>query len=123
MPDNDSTAATAVRCSFCDRPHTEVATLVAGPGVFICDTCVELCAGVIAGKPVRSGPALAPWDQVAELDVVLAQLGPVARTQERVDGNLTAWVDRARVLGASWARIGGALGISRQSAWERFAGA
>jgi hypothetical protein len=30
-------------CSFCNRPHTEVARIVAGPGVFICDACVALC--------------------------------------------------------------------------------
>jgi ClpX C4-type zinc finger len=32
-----------LHCSFCGKPHTEVAKLVAGPGVYICDGCVELC--------------------------------------------------------------------------------
>jgi hypothetical protein len=31
-------------------------------------------------------------------------------------------VHRARALGATWARIGEALGMTRQSAWERFSG-
>jgi hypothetical protein len=31
-------------------------------------------------------------------------------------------VRRARALGATWARIGDALGMTRQSAWERFSG-
>ncbi len=30
-------------CSFCAKTHKQVAKLVAGPGVFICDKCVELC--------------------------------------------------------------------------------
>jgi hypothetical protein len=30
-------------CSFCGKPHTAVAKLIAGPGVYICDACVALC--------------------------------------------------------------------------------
>ena len=30
-------------CSFCGKSSTQVAKLVAGPGVFICDACVALC--------------------------------------------------------------------------------
>ena len=32
-----------VSCSFCGKPHTQVAKLVAGPGVYICDACIALC--------------------------------------------------------------------------------
>ncbi len=32
-----------VSCSFCGKPHTQVAKLVAGPGVYICDECIALC--------------------------------------------------------------------------------
>jgi len=32
-----------LNCSFCGKPHTEVAKLVAGPGVYICDACIALC--------------------------------------------------------------------------------
>ncbi|MBP2325277.1 ATP-dependent Clp protease ATP-binding subunit ClpX [Kibdelosporangium banguiense] len=42
------TTRTLLACSFCGRPQTEVAQLVAGPGVFICDGCVELANTVIA---------------------------------------------------------------------------
>ena len=38
------------RCSFCGKAQTEVKTLVAGPGVFICDECVQLCQEIIAKK-------------------------------------------------------------------------
>jgi hypothetical protein len=30
-------------CSFCGRPQDEVRRLIAGPGIYICDSCVELC--------------------------------------------------------------------------------
>lgn len=38
-------------CSFCLKPNTEVARLVAGPGVYICNECVALCVQVIEGQP------------------------------------------------------------------------
>ena len=37
------------RCSFCGKPQEAVHRLVAGPGVYICDECVELCLQVMEG--------------------------------------------------------------------------
>ena len=34
-------------CSFCGKPQEQVRRLVAGPGVFICDECIELCREII----------------------------------------------------------------------------
>jgi hypothetical protein len=99
-----------------------VATLIAGPGVFICDGCVQLCVDVIA-RQQGPGPLepVAPWDRATDLDQVLAGLPRVAAAGAQVEANLVAWVLRARALGATWARVGEALGMTRQSAWERFA--
>ncbi|WP_343209209.1 ATP-dependent Clp protease ATP-binding subunit ClpX [Anaerolentibacter hominis] len=36
-----------LRCSFCNKPQDRVRKLIAGPGVYICDECVELCAGIL----------------------------------------------------------------------------
>ncbi len=36
-----------VRCSFCGKAQEEVRKLVAGPGVYICDECIELCKEII----------------------------------------------------------------------------
>ncbi|MDO4850458.1 MAG: ATP-dependent Clp protease ATP-binding subunit ClpX [Actinomycetota bacterium] len=36
-----------LRCSFCGKPQNQVRKLIAGPGVFICDECVELCSDII----------------------------------------------------------------------------
>ena len=39
---------TVYKCSFCNKPDTQVNRLVAGPnGVYICDECVKLCAEII----------------------------------------------------------------------------
>ena len=113
-------------CSFCLRIHTEVGTLVAGPGVYICDECVALCTDLIAGRPGRT-PAeplarMAPWDAEAGLDAVLASLPRVARAGGQAEYTLRQYVRKARELGASWAVVGEALGMARQSAWERFSG-
>lgn len=36
-----------VRCSFCQKTQNQVDKLIAGPGVYICDECVELCQNII----------------------------------------------------------------------------
>jgi hypothetical protein len=32
-----------LKCSFCGKPQDQVRRLVAGPSVYICDECIELC--------------------------------------------------------------------------------
>ena len=49
-------------CSFCGKSQHEVRKLIAGPSVFICDECIELCNDIIreesaadkGGKPAKS---------------------------------------------------------------------
>ncbi|MEA4986793.1 MAG: ATP-dependent Clp protease ATP-binding subunit ClpX [Anaerovorax sp.] len=36
-----------LRCSFCGKPQDQVRRLVAGPNVYICDECIELCQDII----------------------------------------------------------------------------
>lgn len=43
-------------CSFCRKNDEQVAKLIAGPAVFICDGCVDLCNRIIDGKPVPAFP-------------------------------------------------------------------
>ena len=37
-----------LRCSFCGKTQHEVKKLIVGPTVYICDECIELCAGIIS---------------------------------------------------------------------------
>ncbi|MBI5845767.1 MAG: ATP-dependent Clp protease ATP-binding subunit ClpX [Deltaproteobacteria bacterium] len=50
-----------LRCSFCGKNQEEVKKLIAGPAVYICDECIELCNDIIAEetdkKPARKGDA------------------------------------------------------------------
>ena len=34
-------------CSFCGKSHSEVRKLIAGPGVYICDSCIVVCKGIL----------------------------------------------------------------------------
>ena len=51
-----------VRCSFCGKPQDRVARLIAGPGVCICNECVEICRAVLEDedisvpRPVKAEP-------------------------------------------------------------------
>jgi len=110
------------RCSFCTKDSDSVGTLVAGAGVFICDECVDLCATIIATKQASGGsPRLPAWEQVDDR-ALLAHLPRIEAVRDQVDDDLRAWVAEARRRELSWDKIGEALGMKRQSAWERFAG-
>jgi hypothetical protein len=107
-------------CSFCMKPDTQVDKLVAGPAVFVCNECVDLCCQVIAANPESDLRPL-PWQSADSLDHVLSILPNANAAHAQAESSLAGWVGRARELGATWAQIGDALGITRQSAWERFA--
>jgi ClpX C4-type zinc finger len=114
-----STAGPQTVIATCSKPNTQVGTLIAGLGVFICDQCVDECVTVIADRSA-SVPRIAPWEADLALKDVLANLGPVAEACSQADQNLTSWVTKARSLGATWSQIGDALNCSRQAVWERF---
>ena len=39
-----------VRCSFCGLPQESVKKIIAGPGVYICDECINLCNGILESE-------------------------------------------------------------------------
>jgi len=45
-----------LRCSFCHKDQNDVRKLIAGPTVFICDECVEVCNDIIADDNRFDGP-------------------------------------------------------------------
>jgi hypothetical protein len=53
-------------------------------------------------------------------EALLAHLPEISAVAAQVEDRLCAWVRTARRRSISWARIGAALGMTRQSAWERF---
>ena len=44
-------------CSFCGKSQDEVRKLIAGPTVYICDECIDLCNDIIAEEVELEGPA------------------------------------------------------------------
>lgn len=40
-------ASNLTMCSFCGKSHAEVRKLIAGPGVYICDSCITICKGIL----------------------------------------------------------------------------
>ena len=52
-----------LKCSFCGKSQKQVQQLIAGPGVYICDECVELCNEIIDERQSEhSGQAVADFD-------------------------------------------------------------
>jgi hypothetical protein len=109
-----------LRCSFCHKTQHEVDKLIAGPGVYICGECVALCSEIIA-EELESNPKL-DWRSDWSDDELLVSL---SRSQALVQQSDTAVHDHVAILrsrGISWTRIGEALHVSKQAAWERFSG-
>ena len=62
-----------LKCSFCGKNQDQVRKLVAGPGVYICDECIELCNEIIEEELVEevdlaAGELLKPQEIKAILD-------------------------------------------------------
>ncbi|MBD2181564.1 ATP-dependent protease ATP-binding subunit ClpX [Planktothrix sp. FACHB-1355] len=45
-----------LKCSFCGKSQEQVRKLIAGPGVYICDECVDLCNEILDEELLDSGP-------------------------------------------------------------------
>ena len=126
MPEAEATQTRnrIYRCSFCGKAQTEVKTLIAGPGVFICDECVQLCQSIIAKKAATQAPQEVPNSLLpdhAPTENLLKTLAGYNGAFESVDAAMQDIVDILREREVSWAAIGEALGVSRQAAWKRFA--
>jgi hypothetical protein len=119
-PTADASRVGSVYCSFCLKDKDSVAKLVAGLGVYICNECVELCTLIIA-EASAPAPRVGGWDEQPD-DALLANLGRLQAVVSQVHAALHNHVDMLRDRGVSWTRIGEALGVSKQAAWERFSG-
>ncbi|MFT4177660.1 MAG: ATP-dependent Clp protease ATP-binding subunit ClpX [Luteolibacter sp.] len=82
-------ASNLTMCSFCGKSHSEVKKLIAGPGVYICNECIDVCANILEkelgsnlttpGKPGTGRPSDNPIPTPAEL---MAKLDEFAIGQE-----------------------------------------
>ena len=51
---NKESSSEPLKCSFCGKSQKQVIKLIAGPGVYICDECIELCVEIIEEEKVES---------------------------------------------------------------------
>jgi ATP-dependent Clp protease ATP-binding subunit ClpX len=109
----------ALHCSFCGKSQHQVEKLIAGPWIFVCNECVRLCDKILDGDYVPDPTsAFKPLDRPT--DQLLSQMGSVNYAADGAREFLQQIVDTLRSREVSWADIGEHLGVSRQSAWERF---
>ena len=69
-------------CSFCGKSQHEVRKLIAGPSVFICDECVDLCNDIIR-EEVQENNASTPQDHLPVPQEINAILNDYVIVQER----------------------------------------
>jgi ATP-dependent Clp protease ATP-binding subunit ClpX len=118
-------AAVQVRCSFCAKPSSEVEKVIAGPGVYICNVCVALCSDILQNeqrKPSAPPTQLPAWEESMTDEQLLDLLPRIAAVGEQTEASIQRLVTILRERRVTWARIGAALQVTRQSAWERFSG-
>ena len=63
-----------VACSFCGKTQDEVLQLIAGPGVYICDQCIEVCYSLMENERAEFEPAYSKRDKKTDTqknDIVL----------------------------------------------------
>ncbi|GAB7047865.1 MULTISPECIES: ATP-dependent Clp protease ATP-binding subunit ClpX [Catenuloplanes] len=51
-----------LKCSFCGKSQKQVKKLIAGPGVYICDECIDLCNEIIEEELAESGEV--KWEEL-----------------------------------------------------------
>jgi len=111
------TARKELRCTFCGKSQFDVRKLIAGLTAFICDECVALCVKICEDGKISTeigNPELIPNEPL------LAILKNAAARDEDLRMALQRMVDVLRKRGVSWEKIGEALEVSRQAAWDRF---
>ncbi|MEJ6647049.1 MAG: ATP-dependent Clp protease ATP-binding subunit ClpX [Akkermansiaceae bacterium] len=51
-------ASNLTMCSFCGKSHSEVKKLIAGPGVYICNECIDVCSTILRKELAGQDPSL-----------------------------------------------------------------
>ncbi|MFN7570321.1 MAG: ATP-dependent Clp protease ATP-binding subunit ClpX [Betaproteobacteria bacterium] len=76
MSDKKGSAEKLLYCSFCGKSQHEVKKLIAGPSVFICDECIDLCNDIIRDEAGAGGSTATPRSDLpspAEICAILDQ--------------------------------------------------
>ena len=75
-------SADLLKCSFCGKSQKQVQQLIAGPGVYICDECVELCNEIIEERLAEAGEEVSSEFDLPKPREIYAFLGEYVIGQE-----------------------------------------
>lgn len=84
-----------LHCSFCGKPQSEVRRLVAGPGVYICDECIQMCSELIDEMPMEdvfSGDSNVSFDELPKPKEIFEYLSDYVVGQDRAKKTLSVAV-------------------------------
>ncbi len=80
-------ASNLTMCSFCGKSHSEVKKLIAGPGVYICNECIDVCSNILekelgSAAPKGKTPAEKPGFKIPTPAAMSAKLDEFVIGQE-----------------------------------------
>jgi len=79
-----------LKCSFCGKSQKQVKKLIAGPGVYICDECIDLCNEIIE-EELAEPPEL-KWDSLPKPREIYEFLDSYVIGQEKAKKGLSVAV-------------------------------
>src|SRR5687767_13823679 len=79
-------------CSFCGKNQREVKKLIAGPTVYICDECIELCNDIIAEEGQKEATTSSTEKKIPKPEEIKKHLDDYVIGQERAKKSLSVAV-------------------------------
>lgn len=93
-----------LKCSFCGKSQEQVRKLIAGPGVYICDECVDLCNEILDEEIFNAPPVhpprreSVPEKRKPKTEIRLNQIPKPKKIKEYLDENVIGQDDAKKVL-------------------------
>ncbi|MEC7820723.1 MAG: ATP-dependent Clp protease ATP-binding subunit ClpX, partial [Actinomycetota bacterium] len=91
MADNSSSKET-LKCSFCGKSQKQVIKLIAGPGVYICDECIDLCVEIVEEERIEEVSDSSDIGKVPKPEEIFAFLNQYVIGQELAKKSLSVAV-------------------------------
>ncbi len=84
MSSSRRTGRQVERCTFCEKPRHQVASLIAGPpGVYICNECIEICNSILTEEQ-RRNPSAPAEARGSEVSPTRSTSAPAISSEERL---------------------------------------